>query len=375
MKAVIVQRVTRASPSLLRQGARVTKGNGVVAFEIVSKPTRITLWHVTPASGYPPVARSGHEHTTSGSSTQLEEPELETLASSGSSEDQMLTSAAPRTTTEPEVRFPWKMVIGWLLALFGLAGCTTTIPTGMGGVEWTPTQGTLKEPLTEGFHVVSPFSDVYIIDLREQQRLEELEVLTNNGLTVTLSTSVLFQPIAGQLYQLKTQVETDYYSVLIAPSLRSSARKVVGRYSPEEVYSTKRDEVEREIFNDVTKRNEGKPVRVNSILIRQVRLPKMVETAIERKLEQEQKALEMEFVLDRERKEAERKKIEATGIADYQQIISTGLSDRLLEWKGIDATEKLATSSNSKIIVIGAGKGGLPVILNPGATEPKQQQP
>lgn len=270
----------------------------------------------------------------------------------------MLTKAAPRTTTESQVRFPWKMVIGWLLALFGLVGCTTTIPTGMGGVEWTPTQGTLKEPLTEGFHVTSPFSDVYIIDLREQQRLEELDVLTNNGLTVTLSTSVLYQPVASQLYQLQTEVETDYYSVLIAPSLRSSARKVVGRYSPEEVYSTKRD--------------EGKPVRVSSILIRQIRLPKMVQIAIERKLEQEQKALEMEFVLDRERKEAERKKIEATGIADYQQIISTGLSDRLLEWKGIDATEKLATSSNSKIIVIGAGKGGLPVILNPGGAERRQ---
>lgn len=222
----------------------------------------------------------------------------------------MLTRAAPRTTTEQD-RFPGKMVIGWLLAPFGLTGCTTTIPTGMGGVEWTPTQGTLKEPLTEGFHLISQFSDVYIIDLREQQRLEELEVLTNNGLTVKISASVLYQPFASQLYQLKTQVETDYYSVLIAPSRRSSARKVVGRYSPEQVYSTKRDEVDREIFNDVTKRNEGKPVRVNSILIRQVRLPEMVQTAIERKLEQEQKALEMEFVLDRERKEAERKKIEA----------------------------------------------------------------
>jgi hypothetical protein len=120
-----------------------------------------------------------------------------------STEDEMLTRAAPRTTTEQD-RFPWKMVIGWLLALFGLTGCTTTIPTGMGGVEWTPTQGTLKEPLKEGFQVVSPFSEVYIIDLREQQRLEELEVLTNNELTVTLSASLLFQPIASQLYQLKT---------------------------------------------------------------------------------------------------------------------------------------------------------------------------
>lgn len=277
----------------------------------------------------------------------------------------------PRTTRGSEIRFPCKTLIGSMLLAAGLAGCATTIPTGMGGVEWTPSQGTLKEPLRDGMHLVSPFSEVYMIDLREQQRLEELEVLTNNGLTVTLSTSVLFQPIATAIYQLKTQVATDYYSVLIAPALRSSARKVVGRYSPEEVYSTKREEVEREIFADVIKKNEGKPVTINNILIRQVRLPAIVQTAIERKLEQEQRALEMNFVLERERKEAERKKIEATGIADYQQIISGGLTDKLLEWKGIEATEKLAASPNSKIIVIGSGKGGLPVILNPGGAESK----
>jgi len=286
----------------------------------------------------------------------------------------MLTKIAFCATRQATVCFSLQYFRNFrscILLALALAGCTTTIPTGMSGVEWTPTQGTLKEPLGEGFHVISPFSEVYMVDVREQQRLEELEVLTNNGLTVTLSTSVLFQPVASQLYQLKTQVESDYYSVLIAPALRSSARKVVGRYSPEEVYSTKRDEVEREIFADVTKRNDGKPVRVNAILIRQVRLPPAVQTAIQRKLEQEQRALEMEFVLEREKKEAERKRIEATGIADYQQIISTGLSEKLLEWKGIDATEKLASSSNSKIVVIGSGKGGLPVILNPGEASTK----
>lgn len=277
----------------------------------------------------------------------------------------------PRPTRGSEIRFPCKKLTGSVLLSVALAGCATTIPTGMGGVEWTPSQGTLKEPLKDGMHIVSPFSEVYMIDLREQQRLEELEVLANNGLTVTLSTSVLFQPIASEIYLLKTQVATDYYSVLIAPALRSSARKVVGRYSPEEVYSTKREEVEREIFADVTKKNEGKPVTVNSILVRQVRLPAIVQTAIERKLEQEQRALEMNFVLERESKEAQRKKIEATGIADYQQIISGGLTDKLLEWKGIEATEKLATSPNSKIIVVGSGKGGLPVILNPGGAESK----
>lgn len=193
--------------------------------------------------------------------------------------------------------------------------------------------------------------------------------MANNGLTVTLGTSVLFHPISGELFQLKTQVAPDYYDVLIAPVLRSSARKVIGRYTPEEIYSSKREEVERQIFQEVTQKLQGKPVHVSTILIREVHLPKTVEEAIQRKLEQEQKALEMEFVLERERKEAERMRIEATGIGDYQQIITKGLTTQLLEWKGIEATEKLALSPNSKIVMIGSGKGGLPVILNPSGSE------
>ena len=284
----------------------------------------------------------------------------------------MLTTFALDTETDSRIRSRCKMLIAWLALPVGSAGCATTIPTGVGGVEWTPSEGTLKQPLGEGFHLISPFSEVYKVDLREQQRLEPIEVLANNGLTVTLSTSVLYQPIPSQLYQLTTQVETDYYGVLIAPAVRSAARKVVGRYSPEEVYSTKREEVEHEIFSEVSSKTQGQPVRVNSVFIREVRLPPIVQAAIERKLEQEQRALEMDFVLDRERKEAERKRIEAAGIADYQQIVGKGLSTMLLEWKGIDATEKLASSPNSKIIVIGSGKDGLPVILNPGGAESKR---
>lgn len=266
----------------------------------------------------------------------------------------------------------WKisqLLAGFLVLFAALVGCTT-IPTGMGGVEWTPTQGTLKEPLGEGFHVVSPFATIYKIDLREQHHLEDLEVLANNGLSVILKTSVLYQVPFGDLQRLQSEIGPNYYGVLVAPLLRSVARKVVGRYSAEEIYSTKREEVEREIFQEVLKKNEGKPVRINTILIREVHLPSAVQAAIQRKLEQEQKALEMQYILDRERKEAERKRIEAGGIADAQQIIGKGLTPQVLEFRGIEATEKLALSSNSKIVVIGSGKNGLPVILNPGELAP-----
>ncbi|HEV2284598.1 MAG TPA: SPFH domain-containing protein, partial [Steroidobacteraceae bacterium] len=149
-----------------------------------------------------------------------------------------------------------------------------------------------------------------------------------------------------------------------------SARRVVGRYSPEEIYSTKREQIEREIREDVQQKLDGSHLRVNALLIREVHLPEMVQSAIQTKLEEEQKALEMRFVLDRSRQEAENRRIEAAGIADYQATIARTLSDRILAWQGIEATEKLAESPNAKVVVIGSGKDGLPLILNTAATTP-----
>jgi regulator of protease activity HflC (stomatin/prohibitin superfamily) len=246
-----------------------------------------------------------------------------------------------------------------------LTGCTT-IPTGRTAVEWTPTEGTLQRPLGEGFHVVSPFAEFYQVDLREQEHDESLDVLANNGLDIKLNSSILYQPIPEDVYQLVSQVGLDYYNTLVAPYVRSSARKVVGRYAPEEIYSSKREQIEREIRQEVIEKMAGKPIRVNAILIREVHLPVSVQAAIQTKLEEEQKALQMQYILERTRQEAERKRIEAAGIADFQAIVSKGLNNQILEWKGIDATERLANSTNTKVIIIGSGKNGLPVILNTG---------
>ncbi len=249
------------------------------------------------------------------------------------------------------------------LAGASLIGCAS-VPTGRVGVEWTPLRGTVDKPLTEGFHVVSPLARVYQVDLREQQQEDSLDVLANNGLDIKLRSSILYQPVAPEAYQLLTQTGADYYSTLVAPYVTSSARKVVGRYSPEEIYSTKREQIEREIRDEVSQKLAGKHVQVNAVLIREVHLPPAVQTAIQTKLEEEQKALEMQFVLERTKQEAVRKHIEATGIADYQSIISKGLNAQVIEGKGIEATEKLAESPNSKVVIVGSGKDGLPVILN-----------
>jgi len=252
-----------------------------------------------------------------------------------------------------------------LVCLVSLAACST-IPTGRTGVEWTPSQGTVQETLGEGYHLVSPFARIYEVDMREQEQEEPLDVLANNGLDIKMTASILYQPIPDEVYQLVTQTGDDYYRTLIAPYVRSSARRVVGRYSPEEIYSTKREQIEREIRQEVAEKLSGKHIRANAVLIREVHLPAAVQDAIQTKLEEEQKSLQMRFIIERTRQEAERKRIEAAGIADFQSIISKDLTDKVLEWKGIDATERLAASPNAKVIIVGSGKNGLPVILNAG---------
>jgi len=254
-------------------------------------------------------------------------------------------------------------LVGVAAVAGSLVACTT-IPSGRTGVEWSLTRGTENRTLDEGFHFVSPFSQIYQVDLREQQRDVDLNVLANNGLDIDLKTSILYQPIAGQAAELIKGIGPQYYETVIAPEVRSSARRVVGRYSPEEIYSTKREQIEHEIRDEVDNRLADTHLRVNAILIREVHLPPVVQDAIQAKLREEQRALEMRFVLERSRQEAENRRIEAKGIADYDAIVSSNLSDKVLAWQGIKATQSLAESPNAKVVVIGTGKEGLPLIFN-----------
>lgn len=254
------------------------------------------------------------------------------------------------------------VLVSVALMLATASGCAR-VDAGYGGVLWTAFSGTQDESYGEGWYFVAPWNKMITYDVRTQDREENLHVLTSNGLSLTLDSSIRFRADPKRLSELHQTLGPNYYDVLIAPTLRSEARKVGGHYLPEEIYSTKRAEVEAKIFEEVTKALADRPVHVEAILIRNVDLPEKLKRAIQDKLEEEQRALKMKFTLERERQEAERKRIEAEGIAQRNRIITESISDKLLRYEGIQATERLADSRNTKVVVVGTCKQGLPIIL------------
>ena len=246
-----------------------------------------------------------------------------------------------------------------------LEGCgCPTVPSGDRAIVFkTLGGGTSKELLSEGMHVMPIWNSIIPYDVRVHELKEQLSVLSSNGLPLRVDASVRFRPEVNELFELQTQIGPDYDSKVIAPIVRSEARKVFGRYQPEEIYSTKREQIEQQIHAEVTKALTGKHVVVEAVLVRDVELPEAIKTAISDKLAEEQRAQKMAFTLDRERQEAQRKQIEAEGILKYQNIVRQGLTPEYLQFKGIEATERLAGSQNAKVIVIGSAKGGLPLIF------------
>ncbi|MBK5208684.1 MAG: prohibitin family protein [Flavobacteriaceae bacterium] len=259
------------------------------------------------------------------------------------------------------------IIVGVIILIILLSKSTTTINSGEVGVLYKTFGGgvvTDRPPLGEGFHVVAPWNKVFVYNVRQQELLErEMSVLSSNGLEIKLDASILYQPTAatvGFLHQTRGQ---DYLNSVIVPAVRSATRSVVGRYTPEQLYSTKRDAIQSEIYDETKKIVEPQYIQLNTILVRDVTLPSTIKTAIESKLKQEQESLEYQFRLITAAKEAERQIIEAKGKADANKILSASLNDQILRDKGIEATIKLSESPNSKVIVIGSGKGGLPIIL------------
>lgn len=214
-----------------------------------------------------------------------------------------------------------------------------------------------------GFHAIAPWNDPVRYDVREQKREETMDVLDKEGLSVNLDVTIIFNPFYDKIGHLHENIGENYISVMVIPNVRSSVRAVTGRYNAEEIYSTKRAEVETEIITTTRKALSAKDIEMKDLLIRSIALPDKIKQAIESKLEQQQEALAYHFRLERERSEAERRRIEAQGIADYNRLISASLTDRILQQKGIDATLELANSANSKVVVIGSGEDGLPMIL------------
>jgi len=214
-----------------------------------------------------------------------------------------------------------------------------------------------------GFHVISPWNDLIVYNVKEQTREEMMDVLDKNGLSVNVDMSVRFNPVYSKIGFLHEVFGQDYINRLVIPEVRSSVRKVMGRYAAEEIYSTKRAEVEESIINETTEILKTNNIELQAMLIRSINLPTNIKKAIESKLTQEQEALAYQFKLDRERSEAERKEIEAKGIAEYNRILSQSLTKNILTMKGIDATLKLSESDNAKVVVVGSGDEGLPLIL------------
>lgn len=257
---------------------------------------------------------------------------------------------------------------GALLLLSGLAGCVVSIDPGHAGVFWSISHGTdTKNIYREGEQVIAPWNRMYIYDLRTQEARLSLHVLSVNGLPIGMDTSVIYRVEARTLPTLHETVGPQYYKVLVAPYVRSEARKIVGRYTPSQIYSNQREFIEREILSNLQRKLSPYPIKVTGFLIRDVRLPEVIRVAIERKLTEEQNFQRMEYVLDVARKEAQKRRIEAEGIDAFQRIVQKNLTKEYLIWKGIRATEKLAKSPNTKVVIIGAGKSGLPVILNAGS--------
>jgi len=264
----------------------------------------------------------------------------------------------------PKVALPFIFLLVVLVII--ISKSAITIGSGEAGVLYkTFDDGVVTDapPLGEGFHLVAPWNKVIVYEVRQQELFEKMKVLSSNGLEIQIDASAWYEPVYDELGNLHQSLGEGYLQRVIQPAIRSAARSVVGRYTPEQLYSSKRDAIQDEIFEETKKILEKQYVQLNEVLVRDVTLPNTIKEAIERKLRQEQESLEYEFRLVTAAKEAEKVIIEAKGKADANRILSASLTDKILQDKGIDATLKLSESPNSKIVVVGGGDAGLPLIL------------
>ena len=263
---------------------------------------------------------------------------------------------------------PKAMIMGIVglifIVLFG-SSMFYTVDPGEKGILFKKFAGGLDKETVygQGFHVIAPWNTLHVYDVKIHETFEKMEVLSKNGLSIKIDLSFRYMPIQEKIGYLHDEIGRNYLERIIKPEIRSVTREVIGNYLPEELYSTKREAIEDEIEALTRDKVETKYLTLDAILIRDVTLPLTLRNGIEKKLVQEQESLEYEFKIDKARKEAERKEIEANGIAKFQQIVNRTITPQLLKWKGVEATQEIAKSNNAKVIVIGNGDGDLPIIL------------
>jgi len=294
--------------------------------------------------------------------------------------------AAAARTYRHGARVPALGLLG-LALLIASPAFITTVPTGRVGIPvlFGKVRGDF---LSEGIHLVNPLVAVPALSVRTETYTmsaviqegavkadDSIRALSRDGLEMPLDVTVAYRLIPEDAPWVYRNLGSQYVDSIIRPAARTAVREGLAQFSAHEAYGAKRRELADRMQQFLQQRIAaltaqykdfaGRGFEIHPVMLRNVGLPASLRGAIELKLAAEQEALKMPFILERELKEAERKKIEAGGIADFQKIVSEGINESFLRWKGIEATQALAKSENAKIVVIGAGKNGLPVILNP----------
>jgi len=254
-------------------------------------------------------------------------------------------------------------MLGFVIALFiALLQCFTIIPAGHTGV--IDFLGYVSDvTLKPGVNIVNPMANVEKMSIKTQELKELMSVPSKEGLSVDLEISLLFKLDSEKANEIYKTVGPNYAEIILTPQFRSVVRGVTARYEAKALYTASREKLAGEILAELENLVGPRGIIVEQAPLRQIQLPERLTKSIEEKLQAEQESQRMEFILTREKQEADRKRIEAKGIADFQEIVSKGISEQLLKWKGIEATEKLAGSQNTKVVIIGSGKDGLPIIL------------
>ncbi len=275
------------------------------------------------------------------------------------------------------------LMVATLVAVVLYPHMVITVPSGQVGVLWKRFGGgTVLDPRllkNEGFNLILPWNVVFLYDLRLQSFIESYNAISSDGVSLTATVNVRFRLQRDAVPVLHQAIGPNYKQVLVQPGIGSLTREVIAQYNAEQVYSTARQEIQDKIRNLVEDRlsekmmeHEGEEsyrvsmreiIILYDVLVAGIELPAAIVAAINRKTEQYYIAEEYKFRVEREKRESERKKIEGEGIRDFQQIVSQGISESYLRWRGIEATLQLSQSTNSKVVIIGSSKDGLPIIL------------
>jgi regulator of protease activity HflC (stomatin/prohibitin superfamily) len=266
-----------------------------------------------------------------------------------------------QVNSSPALRLLGLAFLGFLLVVL-IFSTITRVESGHVGV-LTLFGKVTGEVLPEGMHFINPFKVNHEMSIRIQEIKESASVPSSEGLIMSLDTSLIYHLNPDKAADVYQRIGPRYMDVLIEPNLRAAIREATASHTANALYTGEREMVGKQIFQQISEVLAPRGIVAESILLRDIQLPQTLKSSIEAKQQAEQEALAMNFRLQKEKQEAERKRIEAAGIRDFQQIVAQGISPQLLEWKGIEATETLSKSSNAKVVVIGNPKNGLPLIL------------